>query len=320
MRGLGPRPGEGRGLVSRSSAGRPKRFAARLEPRADRRIGGRARRARRKEGGTGASGRVWAFLDLAVTRRLLGLLSLVLVVGLGVILFLTSAAFGVQEVMVVGSTHLTTAQVVEACGVELGTNIFKVPTAAIRDRLLANPRVAEATVSRKLPHRLVIRLVEREGVALLPCQAQFAEIDASGLPLELHRYVGALGLPIITGAGVQGVTLGTPASGPGLEAALCCAVALGPVGRLEVAEIHVDGAEMVLYTRDGTPVYFGEPAGLEAKVAAFLGVLDDLESGNLEVTYVDVRYPRYPAVGMGEGTDVPSGWIDTDVFPVVGEP
>lgn len=259
--------------------------------------------------------------DLTAARRLLGLLSLLLVVGLGLILFLTSAAFGVEEILVVGSTHLSSAQVAQVCGVDLGTNIFKVPTGAIRERLLANPRVAEATVSRKLPGRLVVRIVEREGVVLLPCQEQFAEIDAAGLPIKFHRYVTALGLPIVTGVEVGGVTLGTRVTGQGLDAVLCCATALGPRGRAAVAEVHLDAdGEMVLYTRDGTPVYLGEPSGLEAKVAAFLGILDDITSGGLEASYIDVRYPRYPVVGSKSGVPESAAWTEGDVFPVFGEP
>lgn len=268
-----------------------------------------------------ASRRAFRLPDSRGVHRLLGLLSLFLVVALGLTLFLTSSTFGVREILVAGSVHLSSEEILRLCDVELGLNIMKVETGAIRQRLLGNPRIAEATVSRKLPSRLVVRVVEREGVLLLPSGQQFAEVDLSGLPVEFHRYVGALGLPVVTGVTVAGVTLGTKLTEAGLTGALTCAAALGSAGRPAVAEIHVaETGELTLYTRDGLPVYVGEAADLEAKVGALMGILADIEAEGLDVTYVDVRYPRYPVVGSTGGGSQPGEWADPDVFPVFGEP
>lgn len=256
-------------------------------------------------------------------HRLLGILSLLVVVGLGAALFMTSSAFGVTEIVVMGSSHLSSAEVARLCDVDLGTNIMRVPTRAIRDRLLTTPRVAEATVSRRLPGTLVVRLVEREGVALLPCGQQFAELDPAGLPVEFHRLISALGLPVITGVTAGGVTLGTRVEGAEVSAALGAAAALGTAGRVRISEVNVDAAaEVVLYTRAGLPIYVGPAVGLEAKVAALMGILDDIEEAGLAASYVDVRYPRYPVVGSAGGPAQPAEWqwADPDIFPAMGEP
>ncbi len=275
--------------------------------------------ARGRLGTTHARG--FRLADLAGAHRLFGILSLLLVVGLGATLFLTSSAFGVSEIQVVGSTHLSSADVVRLCGVELGTNLLKVPTRAIRDGLLASPRVAEATVSRRLPGTIIVRVVEREGVALLLSGQQYAEFDQSGLPVEFHRLISALGLPVITGVAVDGITLGTRVEGVDLGSALAVAAALGTSGRARISEVAVDQAgELVLYTRDGIPVYIGPAMGLEAKVTALLDILDDIQANDLDVSYVDVRYPRYPAVGSAGGPTQPAEWqwADPDIFPVLG--
>jgi len=250
----------------------------------------------------------------ALRGTLRGLSAVVLaILGLG--LFLTSPAFGVKEVVVIGSAHLTAAEVTAICDILPGTNILKVPTRAIRDRLLAVPRIAEATVSRRLPSRILVEVVEREGVALLPCQEEYAEVDAQGRPLELHRYIGALGLPVISGITVEGVTLGRPLADDRLRAVLVAAAALGTAGRQAVSEIHIGGAgelELTLYTRGGIPVYLGPPTGLDAKVAAFLRILPDIKNEALEVSYVDVRYPRYPVVGSPGQVSNPDEWPGSD--------
>ncbi len=273
----------------------------------------RAPETRSGEGGPVARGRR--------VQRLFRVLSFALVLGLGAILFLTSSAFGVSEIVVTGGIHLSSDEIVRLCDVRLGMNILKVSTGAIRERLESLPRVAVATVSRRLPGTLVIRLVEREGVALLPCEQQYAELDSGGLPLEFHRYVGALGLPVITGVSLSGVTLGTRLDGADLTAALCAATALGQEGRARIAEIHVDKGELLLYAREGTPIYVGQAVGLDAKVTALLGILDDIDQNGLKASYVDVRYPRYPVVGAAGGPPEPAEWQweDPDV-PVLVEP
>jgi len=300
-------------------------FSAHRAPRAHRvESGPRVRRGGGRTG-TGPAARTrsrpgpWTLPGL---HRLFGVLALVLVVLLGGTLFLTSSAFGVSEIVVTGSTHLTDSEIIRLCGVDLGTNIFKVPTTAVRDRLMALPRVAQATVSRRLPGTLVVSVVEREGVALLPCGQQFAELDASGLPIEFHRFIGALGLPVVTGVAVEGVTLGRTVQAPGLDAALATAAALGAEGRTEIAEIHIDAdGQAVLYTRPGTPVYVGQATGLDVKIPTLLGILADVQTSGLRVSYIDVRYPRYPVVGSAGGPSKPAEWqwADPDA-PVLGEP
>jgi cell division protein FtsQ len=245
--------------------------------------------------------------------RVFGGLSVVLVGVLGLCLFLTTPLFGVKDILVIGSVHLTSEEIVALCDVTRGTNIFKVPTTDIRERLLALPRVSEATVSRRLPGRLVVEVVEREGVLLLPCQEEFVEVDATGHPVELHRFIGALGLPVLTGVRIEGVTLGSRISDERVSLGLCCAAALGVQGRLAVSEIHVDDkGELTLYTLEGIPVYLGPATALDAKVEAFMSILPDLPSVEFDVAYIDVRYPRHPVVGSTETVFQSGQWPGED--------
>jgi len=248
-------------------------------------------------------------------------LSLVIVIALGASLFLTSTAFGIRDIVVVGSVRLTSPEIVELTGVELGTNLLKIPTGKVRDRLLACPVIAEATVSRKFPSSLIIRVSERHGVALLPASGRFLELDSSGLCIAEHQYVSALGLPLVSGIVLEELAPGTRPADERLAGVLLCADALGVAGRLQVAEIHIgDAGELLLYTREGTPVYLGPPDDLEDKIVALLGILLDLEESGIEATYIDVRYPRYPVVGSPDAPAPPQGWIDPDIYVIFGEP
>lgn len=238
---------------------------------------------------------------------------MVVVALLGLGLFLTTPIFGIEEIVVLGAQHLTTTEVAGLCGVTIGTNLLKVPTGAIRERLEAHPRVESVTVARRLPDRLVITIVERAGVALLAAVEGYVELDRTGRAVELHHYIGALGLPLVTGVIVEGVTLGSRVGDDHLAPALLLAAELGLRGRRQVAEIHLAGSgELILYTSQGIPVYVGPPTGLGPKIQAFLGVLPDLESGEFEVTYVDVRYPRFPVVGSTQQVIETLQWPGTD--------
>jgi len=253
--------------------------------------------------------------------RFLGLVSLGVVGVLGLSLFLTSPFFGVREIMVIGVEHLSRAEIVELCDIAVGTNILRVPTGRVRDSLESHPRVEAAVVSRRLPDRILVEVVEREGVALLPAGEEYAEVASQGLTIDLHRYIGGLGLPVVTGVEVGGATAGEDLWAEGLGPALVCAAALGPRGRLAVSEIHLDEAgELTLYTREGTPVFLGAATSLDAKVEGFLSVLWELEEGDLEVTYVDLRYPRYPALGTSGQLPEPIDWVleDPDAAAIGG--
>jgi len=295
--GSGPtgRPGEGGG--SRSSGTSSRTARSRRSPRSS------GRDARRPEPSAAPEVRPFR-LD-----RVFGILSLAAFGVLAVSLFLSSPYFGVSEIMVIGSDHLSRGEIVELCGIALGTNILRIPTGDIRSRLEAHPRVASAVVSRRFPDRILVEIVEREGVVLLPSGEEYAELDSQGRAVELHRYIAGLGLPVVTGVEATGLASGDEVAADGLGAALCCSTALGIEGRLAVSEIHVDpGGELTLYTRDGVPVYFGPPTGLDAKVEVFLAVLPELEAGELEISYVDVRYPRYPVLGATGDFADPEEW------------
>jgi len=203
----------------------------------------------------------------------------------------------------------------------LGTNLLKIPTGKVRDRLLTCPVIAQATVGRKFPSSLVIRVIERYGVVILPAEDGFLELDSSGLCIAEHQYVSALGLPWVSGIKLEGLHPGARSADEGLSGALLCADALGAVGRLRISEIHVgETGELLLYTLDGTPVYVGPPDDLDAKIKALLGILLDLEEAGLDATYIDVRYPRYPVAGSPDAPAPPEGWIDPDIYVILGEP
>src|SRR4051794_23641771 len=107
-------------------------------------------------GGAEPSGR-WAKLAAAL-RLGIGLL---LVIGTSVSVAysvrhyaLTSPRFSIQEVNLVGGKRVAPDQAQLQAGVVLGSNVFALDTAMAERKLLENPWISEARVTRDLPRSL----------------------------------------------------------------------------------------------------------------------------------------------------------------------
>ncbi len=79
--------------------------------------------------------------------------------------------FRVHDVAVEGNLHLGREDVLATLGLPPGANLLTLDLAALGARLAANPWVSEAVVQRRLPDRLLVRLVERAPAAVLLSEA-----------------------------------------------------------------------------------------------------------------------------------------------------
>lgn len=111
-----------------------------------------------------------------------------------------SADFGlrVDDVLVEGRSHTRPADLLFALQVERGDPILGVDLVAARDRVETLPWVSEATVERRLPGLLKLRIVERKPIALWQNQGEFILVDAAGtaIPDDLD---GVDDLPLVVG-------------------------------------------------------------------------------------------------------------------------
>ena len=81
--------------------------------------------------------------------------------------FTQTRHFQARQIVVSGMQRLSRQEVMALAGVELQTNILSVNLATTRKRLLADPWIAEATVSREIPSGLHIDIREEVPLALL---------------------------------------------------------------------------------------------------------------------------------------------------------
>ena len=81
--------------------------------------------------------------------------------------------------------------------------MLRVDLVQIRERLLAYGWVADAYVSRRLPDRLLIHIVEREPAAIWQNGGNLTLIDATGVPLETVDRDRMPSLPLVIGPGAD---------------------------------------------------------------------------------------------------------------------
>ena len=81
--------------------------------------------------------------------------------------FTQTRHFQARRVEVTGQQRLSRQQVLKIAGIEKQTNILAVNLTTTRKRLLADPWIADVTVSREIPSGLRFHVVEEKPLALL---------------------------------------------------------------------------------------------------------------------------------------------------------
>lgn len=224
--------------------------------------------------------------------------AILILAGLGVVSFLRSSLFSVRHLEISGSGAAT---IRAAAGIQLGESLWQVDPKTVEERLLADPRLAEARVSLKLPGTVQINFRFRKAVALVSGPAGTLAIDGTGVVLPTPR---AADLPFLTGFLVT-TPLYRPALGPGPRMALAVLRTLGPELAAEISEIHYEGGRVRLYTLAGTPVTLGSPTELGSKLAPLLGIMESIRQDKTPVRSIDLSLPGKPLVDLAKTVTPP---------------
>jgi cell division protein FtsQ len=111
--------------------------------------------------------------------------------------------FRITGLAINGRKQLTQDEVLAIGGVNGRSSLLFLDAAAVRDRLKANPWIAEATVLKLYPGHLQIDLVERTAFALWQCDGRLSVIADDGAMLEPYVARRFLSLPLVVGKGAE---------------------------------------------------------------------------------------------------------------------
>ena len=114
-----------------------------------------------------------------------------------------SAGFRITSITISGRKQLSQDEVLAIGGVNGRSSLLFLDAATVRDKLKANPWIAEATVLKFYPGQLQIDLVERTAFALWQQEGRLSVIAEDGAVLEPYVARRFMSLPLVVGKGAE---------------------------------------------------------------------------------------------------------------------
>jgi cell division protein FtsQ len=200
-----------------------------------------------------------------------------------------AAGFPISTVSITGEKHLSRDEILAAAGVTTRSSLLFFDVADARVRLLTNPWIAEATVQKLLPDRLVISISERAAFALWQKAGRVGVIAEDGTVLEpsvLPRYAD---LPFVVGAGAE-----TRAR------EFLALLDRRPALRANVrASVLVAERRWNLRLRNGVDVRLPE-FDVERALDQFIALERDVKLSDRDITAIDLRLPDRVTVRLSD--------------------
>lgn len=125
----------------------------------------------------------------------LTIIGLVVVLALVLVVAVFSPLLALRTIQVDGVTAIPASTIQSALKSQLGTPLALLDDGAIRERLSRIILIRSYTTEIVPPHTLVVRIVERQAIAVLPHGAKYDEVDPAGVVLRTSPT--ADGLPVI---------------------------------------------------------------------------------------------------------------------------
>ena len=227
-------------------------------------------------------------------------------------------ALRIRSLTVTGTTRASAAEVLALSPVKVGDNLLAADVDAVERAAARHPWVASATVHRRLPPSLEVRVVEREPGALVDLGGLYLA-DRRGEVFKRAAAGDGLDLPLVTGFGREDYLQRRAAVEGQVRAALALLEeydreGLSPVA--PVSEVHLDGdGGVVLYVgEEGTQVRLGT-GDLQQKLVRLRRVLEALraEGRRAEVIHLDDRsHPDRVGVRLSGGSSSNGGGSTQD--------
>lgn len=207
-----------------------------------------------------------------------------------------AAGFGlsVREILVQGRNESDRAAVLTAIGSRRGEPMLAFDPKDAKDRLEALPWVRKATVERRLPDTIFVRLDERQPLALWQKDGRFALVDHDGDIIQRTGLERFRQLPLIIGDGAPDhapTLLATLASEPDLQGRV---TAMTRVGNRRWTLTFDNGVELHLPEQD-----IGRAWAKFAATERSQGLL------NRDIAAVDLRLPDRLVVRLSPDAERP---------------
>ncbi|MBI3946184.1 MAG: FtsQ-type POTRA domain-containing protein [Armatimonadetes bacterium] len=227
--------------------------------------------------------------------RVLWLLAILIVEAAAV--GLKDPRFNLARVEVRGTRVLTREQVVRRAGLAPGVNLFRAPVKRARARLRGLPAVAEVSLHRLPPDRILIRVRERRPMACVAAQNGLFTVDGEGVAFR-PELSPPRAIPLVSG--LEGRKL-RPGDRIPAEAARvlreCLAAAATAIPGQQLARVSIDQNGNLCFNRGAVAheVRIGPPEQLSEKLALLAALEQSLPDIRSDCEYIDLSCPEAPA-------------------------
>jgi len=202
-----------------------------------------------------------------------------------------------------GNDLLSTEELQQMTGILDMHHMKDVSLTALDSCLRANPFIEAVKVTRSYPGNILMKIKEKQPIALLRVDKEMYCVDKNGMVLQ-SRPGRMYNLPILSGEYKGGAQVGKQAESPLLSRSLNflnLIIAERPDMYNEISEIVCgEDAKIVVYTNQGgIPVKFGQDEYLY-KIQCFDAILQQIENENSysQIEYIDLRYHGQVILGM----------------------
>ncbi len=224
------------------------------------------------------------------------LMIMVLLCAITFIVFFKTDLLNIRDIEIYGNEFLSKEQIMPNIESTMGFNIFKVKMDSIASNLMINPYIKTASVKRKLPNKLIVRVTERTEAAVVPFMGTFLIIDEEGVVLKSD--IQTPGLQTISGLEFSNFMEGSilhVSDQEQLDKALFLAKAMKNMNE-DIKEINVtDKKNMLIRFSKGLSCKIGEGNNIEYKLQLLKGILSDLASKGITRGVIDVSHEGNPS-------------------------
>jgi cell division protein FtsQ len=203
-------------------------------------------------------------------------------------------------VEVVANKYISTEDVLNIANIPPKTNVFRLNTGEIKNRLLRDLRITEVKVERKFPTTILISVQERKPVGVTETSYGYAEFDKKGVILAVYKNLKQNKIPIITGTKLGNVFVGDEISAGEVKNAATYLAHLDEETINRLSEINVkQPSEFSVYTEGSVYIRLGAPERLEDKAKLTADILREINGKKLNIEYIDLTYTA-PVIKLKE--------------------
>jgi cell division septal protein FtsQ len=243
---------------------------------------------------TSARGWIWAVAQMAILGAEV----------FAALFLLAQPAFRPRQVEVVGTTHVTPAQITAALSLPPDHNIFFLNRGELEQRLMAMPWVRSASVTLALPDRVSVKITEWKPSAVLQVGEATYAMNDLGQVLDPAAEPG--GLTVINRPDFGPVAYGQHAIDRDLLPMLVQLKAgFAPAFKISVMSFQLDRRQVLTAQTDrGWTIIFGQMvtsddrATLTPKLAALRALGSRIDFASAPIQYINLEDPGAPAVQM----------------------